>query len=341
VAWFQEAWIARNPQRGRGVACDPQVLRTASVLPRADDWYDSSRVAHRRRWDLPLPDGDGTRAYLARTLVATLALLDALPPEPGDDALYFFRLCALHEMMHAEAATYMAQALGVPLSAAAGGTALPPCTELAVPAQTFRVGSEPPGFFFDNEHGAHEVQLAAFTIDAVPVSWARFLPFVEDGGYEEPQWWSEEGARWLNRNLRRLPARLRPSRGGWELRGATGWAAMQASHAAVHLTAHEAHAWCRWAGRRLPTETEWECAAATEAGFSWGAVWEWTDSAFEPYPGFVPHPYLDYSQPWFGSRRVLRGACAATSPALAHPRYRNFFEPHRSDIFAGFRSSRA
>ena len=74
------------------------------------------------------------------------------------------------------------------------------------------------------------------------------------------------------------------------------------------------------------------------AGFAWGEVWEWTSSSFEPYPGFTPHPYRDYSQPWFGSRRVLRGASGATSPWLAHTRYRNFFEPGRSDIFAGFRS---
>lgn len=70
----------------------------------------------------------------------------------------------------------------------------------------------------------------------------------------------------------------------------------------------------------------------------WGDVWEWTASAFEPYPGFMPHPYRDYSAPWFGSRRVLRGASTATHPRMCHPRYRNFFPPERNDIFAGFRS---
>ena len=88
----------------------------------------------------------------------------------------------------------------------------------------------------------------------------------------------------------------------------------------------------------MPTEAEWECAALTAPDFTWGQVWEWTSSRFEPYPGFVPHPYVDYSAPWFGSRAVLRGASFGTQPRMRHPRYRNYFPAERSDIFAGFRS---
>jgi gamma-glutamyl hercynylcysteine S-oxide synthase len=201
------------------------------------------------------------------------------------------------------------------------------------------MGSAGAGFAFDNELQSHEVTLGAVGIDAQPVTWARFLPFVEAGGYEQREWWSDAGLDWLARQPERRPARVRLAGGGWQQRRGGRWLAVAPLHAAVHLTAHEAEAWCRWAGRRLPTEAEWECAALTLPGFSWGQVWEWTGSAFEPYPGFVPHPYRDYSAPWFGSRRVLRGACAATAPALAHARYRNFFEPHRGDIFAGFRTA--
>lgn len=342
VAWFQEWWIARNRQRAAGVRADPEHAREPSLLAQADAWYDSSRVAHRTRWTLPLPDAPGTRDYLAATLGRTLQALDALPPRASDDDLYFFRLVALHEMMHAEAASYMAQNLGIELGDSAPPRwACEPAGELGLPARRWRLGSDAAGFAFDNELAAHEVEIgAAIAIDDRPMSWARFLPFVEAGGYEQPQWWSTAGGQWLSAQPERRPRALRRLRGEWQERHGERWEALDPRHAAVHLTAFEAEAWCRWAGRRLPTEAEWECAALTLPGFAWGHAWEWTASAFEPFAGFTPHPYRDYSAPWFHTRRVLRGACPATSPALAHARYRNFFEPQRSDVVAGFRSCR-
>lgn len=320
LAWFQEWWVDRNPQRDRGAAADPHVARGRSLLAQSDAWYDSSRVAHRTRWELPLPDADATDAYLERSLARTLERLDALPADAGEDALYFFRLTALHELMHAEAAAYMAESLGIPVSEALDPPTAAHGLELQVPAMRFRLGSEGPGFAFDNELGAHEVDVAAFAIDAEPVTWGAFLPFLEETG-------------------RRLPG-LRRSAGGWERMRQGEWQPLRDDEVVVHVTAAEAEAWCQWAGRRLPTEAEWECAAFHATGFRWGHGWEWTSTAFAPYPGFTPHPYRDYSQPWFGTRRVLRGAAPATSPALAHARYRNFFEPQRRDIFAGFRSVR-
>jgi gamma-glutamyl hercynylcysteine S-oxide synthase len=328
IAWFQEYWIGRNPGRAQGASL-ASLARAPSLMPNADTLYDSSNVPHDTRWALPLPSLGATHEYLAMVLEQTLALLDALPPDAGDDELYFFRLCTLHEEMHAEAACYMGLALGValppevlrvPVHTSAAGT-------VRLPARAFRLGWQGRGFAFDNELCAHDVALDAFEIDTHPVRWGRYLPFLEEGGYREPRFWDASGSHWLAAT-------------GTEQREATIVArATDRGAAAVHLTAHEARAWCRWAGRRLPSEAEWECAAMHAPGFAWGEVWEWTASPFEPYPGFEPHPYRDYSAPWFGTRVALRGACPATSESLAHPRYRNFFEPHRDDILAGFRSA--
>ena len=326
VGWFQDYWISRNRQRALGVRCEPAHERDPSALEHADRWYDSGSVEHSSRWALPLPDTQNTRVYLDATLERTLDLLDALADDPGSDALYFFRLVAVHEAMHVEAATYMAKGLGVVLGGTHAQTeqGIPGrCSELELPAQIFRLGAAGDGFAFDNELGPHDVALGAFRIDTRPVSRSRFGEFVQAQGYEQRRWWSDAGWEWLR-------SKGRPQ---CDVQDAS-----QAAWPAMHLTAYEADAWCRWAGRRLPTEAEWECAALTVPGFVWGSVWEWTASSFQPYPGFAAHPYRDYSQPWFGTRRVLRGSSEASSPWLAHPRYRNFFEPHRSDIFAGFRS---
>ncbi len=333
VAWFQQWWVGRNPHRHRGARCDPQQARPPSRRPGADALYDSSAVPHASRWSLPLPGLGATHEALADTLGETLALLDALPPDAGDDALYFFRLAALHEAMHAEAACYMAHALGFevpvpasvpgpsPVRASHGRPAPPgPATELAVPAQAWTLGWPGPGFAFDNELAPQAVALDAFRIDDRPVSWERFQGFVQAGGYADRRWWTEAGWAWRQQ--------ARPAQPQFP----------QGQAPATHLGLHEVQAWCAWAGRRLPTEAQWECAALTQPGFAWGRVWEWTASPFAPFPGFEPHPYRDYSQPWFGTRQVLRGASAATSASLAHPRYRNFFEPHRTDVHSGFRS---
>ncbi len=345
VGWFQEYWTRRNVQRTRGVACAPDHVRPASLLDHADRLYDSSNVPHDTRWQLPLPDIDATRAYLRSVLDATLKLLEGSAED--DAALYFFRLVLMHEDMHGEAATYMAQALGVPLSDALCAPELrqdgASTRLLRNEPRDWQLGSSGSGFAFDNELCAHRVSLPAFEIDQRPVRWRDYLPFAEADGYAEPRWWTAEGWQWVQTQADALPRYVRrnaaTSRGrGWECLRFGEWRGLDPDAPAVHLSYFEALAWCRWAGRTLPTEAQWECAAMSLPDFHWGEVWEWTASTFNAYPGFVAHPYLDYSAPWFGNRQVLRGASVATTGRIAHPRYRNFFTPERTDIHAGFRS---
>jgi iron(II)-dependent oxidoreductase len=172
-------------------------------------------------------------------------------------------------------------------------------------------------FVFDNEKWAHDVELAPFQISPTPVTNAQYRQYVDDGG--------------------RVPRYWRKMDGAWQERRFARWQPLEPGAPVRHVDWSEAQAYCRWAGRRLPTEAEWTRAADE---MQWGAVWEWTSSTFSPFPGFSADPYADYSQPWFGTHKVLKGASFATPRRLVHPAFRNFFMAERGDVFAGFRTCR-
>lgn len=346
VGWFQEAWIARNVQRQRGAACDPTLPRLASIEPRADAWYDASAVAPEARWQLPLPPADAIRAWLLDTLEATLELLHAVRDDDDDDALYFYRLALFHEDLHGEALAGTAQALdagGAELSALLPSPRpTAPRDPLVFPATRWALGAPrgQRGLVFDNEQWAHDVAVPEFEIDAQPVSWAQYAEFVEDGGYDESRWWSADGWLWLQANARRTPRHVEQLRHGVLARRYGRLLRVPPALPVMHVSWHEADAWCRWAGRRLPTEVEWELAAASGAsrGLRWGDVLEWTATTFRPYPGFEPGPWRDYSQPSFGRCKVQRGASFATRARLRDVRLRRFEPAGHDDAFVGFRS---
>jgi gamma-glutamyl hercynylcysteine S-oxide synthase len=332
LGWFQEFWIGRNAQRSIGLRYNVALPHTPSLQTHGDSWYDSSNVPHASRWHLPVLDADACKAYLAATLEQTLALLAAAGT--SHEALYFYRLVLLHEAMHLEAAVYMAQALGVQLGhlpntvntivARADNTWI--TGQLSLKNTSWTLGSSTTsGFVFDNELGAHTVQLAAFAIDTQPVTWGEYLAYVRSAGCAPPRYVRSAGFGTQGDSA-------------YEKQVFGQWQPVDLEQSAVHLSHAEVLAYCAHVGRRLPTESEWEYAAITEPSFVWGSVWEWTASTFAPFPGFVAHPYRDYSEPWFHTRPVLRGACAATQPMLRSPKYRNYFMSQRTDIYAGFRT---
>lgn len=354
IGWFQEWWIARNMQRALGTRCRPDHTRLASIEPNADRWWDSTHVVHGTRWALDLPGVNNIRAYLLDTLENTLDLLEKA--SDNDDALYFYRLCLFHEDMHSEALVSMAQTLGIAFDKDMVQAFTPaPMTmrePVLIPACTWHMGSNTNnGFSFDNERPVQSVEVPEFEIDAQPVTWSQFVEFVDDGGYDCQEMWSLEGWVWLQ-NLASSEGRRGPRyvdqigvASGAVMQTRFGTARrMHGGQPAMHMTWYEADAWCRWAGRRLPFEVEWEVAAHTAAkrGFLWGNVWEWTGTTFRGYTnetaGFTPDPYVDYSQPWFGNHKVLRGASFATRARMKSPKYRNFYLPERDDMFCGFRS---
>lgn len=234
-----------------------------------------------------------------------------------------------------------------------------------------------PDFIFDNEKWGHVTSVRPFAIATEPVSQGDFIAFVEEGGYRREEFWSPEGWAWREVQHACVPHHWSRDGHRWLRRWFDATEEVDPMAPMIHVNAFEAEAWCRWAERRLPTEAEWEYAARSggrDERFPWGdapagepatldylhrgpstalddalpsrtgmrqllgGVWEWTATTFGPYPGFSPDPYRDYSLPWFGTHRVLRGGSFATRSRLVHNRWRNFYRPERRDAFAGFRT---
>jgi iron(II)-dependent oxidoreductase len=380
VTWFQEKWVLRR-QGGD------------SVRPDADALYDSSAIAHAIRWDLPLPSRLATLGYLRAVQDRVLDLLQT--PLSLED-IYFVLLAVFHEDMHTEAFTYTRQTLGYPVPKGPNGQPAARAPEpgpwpgdAGIAGGRFLLGALPgEPFVFDNEKWAHPVEVRPFQIARAPVTQGEFLAFVEEGGYDDNEFWSEAGRRWREQAGRNRPLYWQRQSGGrWLRRDFDRWVPLEPHRPMLHVSWYEAEAYCRWVGRRLATEVEWELAAAgamapgsspgpgkrawpwgeqtpdaeranldglaggcvdvaarATGDSAWGCrqmignVWEWTASDFSPYPGFVADPYRDYSVPWFGTHKVLRGGCWATRARLLRTTWRNFYRPERADVWAGFRT---
>lgn len=369
----------------------------APVMAEADNLYDSFKVDHEDRWTLPLPARRQTLAYIQQVLDACAARLQT--HEPSAQETYIYLLSILHEDMHGEAFHYMRQTLTYPapqvgsvpaqaLPAELGGGPLP--GDVDIPGGTFQLGATPDlPFVFDNEKWAHAVDVKPFRMARAPVTNAEFAAFVDAGGYTQQDLWSYQGWVWKTKAKLKQPLYWQRHGKDWLRRHFDTWVPLEEHAPVVHVNWYEAEAYCNWAGRRLPSEAEWEMAASAEPShargglvgrkrrYPWGDepptperanldsrflgcvdvgafpagdsafgcrqmagnVWEWTADAFYPFPGYVvDFPYREYSAPWFGYRRVLKGGAWATRGRLAYNTYRNFFPPARNDVLAGFRT---
>ena len=358
----------------------------------SDGIYDSFKVSYRRRWEHRYPSRQETLRYITEILARTTARLDPRPPNAAD--AYFYTLAALHEDMHAENLTLVRQTLGygLPKLSHVDPACVSPSVDRAyqphdvsVPGGTFGLGATPDEpFVFDNEKWAHPVEVRPFRISSAPVTNAEFQAFVDDGGYRRRECWSRRGWDWRRREGAEHPLFwVRDRAGQWHRCRFGEEVHLDPWHPATHVNWYEAEAYCRWARRRLPTESEWEMAATVDPAtgrkrrFPWGDgppearhanldyragdtidvralpdgdspvgcrqmignVWEWVDDTFQPYPGYVCDPYDEYSQPYFGQKKVLRGGAWTTRSRLIRSTWRNFFMRHRRNIFAGFRTA--
>jgi iron(II)-dependent oxidoreductase len=336
VAWFQEKWVLRHAS-GR-----------PPIRPDADALWDSGAVAHDTRWDLPLPSRADSLGYMEDVRRQVQERLRSGPPTP--ELLYFARYCVHHEDMHDEAFTYTRQTLGYPapkLGADGQVEAAGPLPgDVRVPGGVVPLGAGPgEPFVFDNEKWAHDVNVKPFAIARAATTQAEFAAFVDDGGYGRRELWSEDGWRWRQAAGAERPVYWQREAGIWRRRDFDRWVALEPHQPVIHVCWHEAEAYCRWAGRRLSTEAEWEAAAACEPdGETLGRVkrrFPWGDAPPTPERanldwramGTIDVGALPAGDSAFGCRQMIGNVWEWTSsdflpyPGFIADAYREYSEP--------------
>ena len=349
IANFEELWLVRTIGGKEPLRGDLGKL------------YDAIENPRRTRGELPILRDAELRAYLADVRERTLEVLEevSIEADAGDPLLregFVYEMLIAHEQQHDET---MLQLLMMVDDYRPTHVDPGPSAELVAPSPEMvrvdggehEIGAPATGFAYDNERPRHTVELAAFEIDRTPVTNGAYIRYMEETGAEPPLYWERDGQR------------------GWTNAAMGRGEPVDPSHPVIHVSWHEADGFARWAGKRLPTEQEWEVACAgadperanldqltfgtARAGAHadgaadcgavqmLGDVWEWTSSDFLAYPGFAPFPYPEYSEVFFGDGyKVLRGGSWATRRNTIRPSFRNWDLPQRRQIFAGIRCAR-
>jgi ergothioneine biosynthesis protein EgtB len=205
-----------------------------------------------------------------------------------------------------------------------------------IPEGIYEIGYSGDGFCFDNELARHKVYLGPYEISPHLVTNGEYLEFIEGGGYQDFRHWHAEGWDWVNRNRVNAPLYWHYIDGQWQTYTYSGLHPLGLKDTLMHISYFEASAYAAWKGLRLPTEFEWEAAAPQ---LDWGHRWEWTESAYLPYPGFAKAPGAigEYNGKFMVNQQVLRGASEVTSPGHSRVTYRNFFQTHLQWQFTGIR----
>ena len=317
IANFEELWLVRTIGGREPLHGD---------LGR---FYDAIENPRKIRGELPILRDAELRAYMADVRERSLDVLEGveISAEVEDPLLrdgFVYEMLLAHELQHNETMLQLLQLVE--------GYELPPEIEaerssgsdgeemVAIEAGEYEIGASNRGFAYDNERPLHTVALAAFEVDRTPVTNGAYIAYMKEAGAEPPLYWRREGDGWIDTARgRRDP--------------------IDPTQPVVHVSWEQADGFARWAGKRLPSEFEWEAARPHLNGVGHG--WEWTSSDFLAYPGFAAFPYREYSEPFFGDEyKVLRGSAWATHPRVARPTFRNWDLPRRRQIFSGIRCAR-
>jgi ergothioneine biosynthesis protein EgtB len=366
ISWFFETFVLRDHLPAYRLH-DP---RWPFLF---NSYYDGEgeRHARARRGMLSRPSLDEVLAYRAHVDEALLYALSNL----GEAPLALVELGIHHEQQHQELMLMdmLAAFAENPLLPAVWPEAPAVPAPLAGPLQwiegahgVVEIGAGEAGFAFDCERPRHRALLHRHALADRLVTNEEWLRFIGDGGYARPELWLADGWAWVTENKVQAPLYWRHGEGGWSRFGLGGVRPLAPGEPVCHVSYYEADAYARWTGARLPTEAEWESAAVAfnptagnlldEAGpvrprpatptsglrQMFGDVWEWTSSAFLPYPGFKPAEGTvgEYNGKFMANQFVLRGGCCATPCGHVRPSYRNFFYPHQRWQFAGLRLAR-